>query len=169
MYHLPLLPGYDPGVNVRSSAPTKTSGGKSFLTALSEAEDNGYEGTYFPPSEAATETFTADGFIPSSSPGDSRLEHERERMGEGVSTHDSGHSNERPELGPKQRPRARSIPEEKVAEAIFFAYGVVVFYGLSESQERDILEDIGTAGIMVRRVEERLWEIEECHYTVSVF
>jgi uncharacterized Rmd1/YagE family protein len=153
MYHLPLLPGYDPSVNVRSSAPSKTPGGKSFLTALSEAEENGYEGTYFP-SENANEPFTSDGFIPSSSPEEPRI------------SDTAGGANQDTS---KQRPRARSIPDERVAEVIFFAYGVVVFYGLQETQEKDIIDDLNSAGILVRRVEEDLWEVEECHYTVRLW
>ncbi len=50
---------------------------------------------------------------------------------------------------------------------VFFEYGVVVFFGLSESEERDILEDIENAGIMKRKIQEGSWEIEECHYTVG--
>ncbi|KIK93371.1 hypothetical protein PAXRUDRAFT_829055 [Paxillus rubicundulus Ve08.2h10] len=43
MYHLPLLPGYSPSTTIRSSAaPTK-----AHLTRLSEAEENGYQGSYF--------------------------------------------------------------------------------------------------------------------------
>lgn len=149
MYHLPLLSGYDPSVNVRSSAPSKTSGGKSFLTALSEAEENGYEGMYFP-SEAVNESFSADGFIPSSSPEDNR----------NVPTTNV------PERK-NTRPRGKSISDEKVAEVVFFAYGVVVFYGLEENQERSIIEDITTAGVLTRKIEEDAWEIEECHFAVS--
>ncbi len=43
---------------------------------------------------------------------------------------------------------------------------MVVFFGLSESEERDILEDIENAGIMKCKIQEDSWEIEECHYTV---
>lgn len=152
MYHLPLLPGYDPNVNVRSSMPAKTPGGTSFAAALSEAEENGYEGTYFP-SEETEDSFTADGFIPSSSPEDSRL--------------GSRSDNEGSRLGvPLQRQRSKSNTENRIAEVIFFAYGVVVFFGLQEAQERAIIDDINTAGILLRRFEEDMWEVEECHYTV---
>lgn len=143
MYHLPLLHGYDPGVNVRSSTAAKMSSGKSFLTALSEAEENGYEGTYFP-AESPNDGFDPEGFIPSSSPGDSRKQPER-----------------------KQRLRGRSLSGEKVGEVVFFAYGVVVFYGLEENQEREIIDDIEKAGVLARKIPEDDWEIEECHFTVS--
>lgn len=52
-------------------------------------------------------------------------------------------------------------------EAVFFAYGVVVFFGLDEAQERSILEDVETAEIMQKPLPEARWEIEECHYEVS--
>lgn len=145
MYHLPLLPGYDPNVNIRSSAPVKSPGGKTFLARLSEAEDNGYEGTYFSANDG-NEAFSSDGFIPSSSPEDTRRTNE-ERV--------------------QRRPRAKSLSEEKVAEVIFFSYGVVVFFGLQEAQERSIIDDIDTAGVLTRKIDEDSWEIEECHFAVS--
>lgn len=46
MYHLPLLPGYGPNTSVRSSSAPKRKG-DSILAHLSEAEENGYQGTYF--------------------------------------------------------------------------------------------------------------------------
>ena len=154
MYHLPLLPGYGPNINVRSSAPSNTSSGTSFLAALSEAEENGYEGTYFP-SEETQESFTSDGFIASSSPEESRLGADSRSDGEQL-------------LPPRQRHRTKSASENKIAEVVFFAYGVVVFYGLQEAQERSIIDDINNAGVLSRRIQEDMWEIEECHYTVRL-
>ena len=58
---------------------------------------------------------------------------------------------------------------EDYAEVIFFAYGVVVFFGLTEQQERGILEDVERAGAMRKKFGEDDWEVEECHYAVSVF
>ena len=55
----------------------------------------------------------------------------------------------------------------EVAEVIYFAYGVVVFFGPTESQERSFIDDIESAGILVRKFEEDAWEIEEFHYVVS--
>ena len=149
MYHLPLLPGYDPNVNVRSSVPAKSPGGKSILTRLSEAEENGYEGTYFNP-EPESEGFSSDGFIASSSPEETR----RARPAENAT---------------ETRPRAKSVSDEQVAEVVFFAYGVVVFFGLQEAQERSIIDDIVNAGILTRKIDEESWEIEECHFAVSSF
>lgn len=56
--------------------------------------------------------------------------------------------------------------QEEFAEAVFFSYGVVVFFGLDEGQEKGILEDIDGAGIMKRKMDEEKWEVEECHYSV---
>lgn len=149
MYHLPLLPGYDPSVNVRSSVASKSPNGKSFLRRLSEAEENGYEGTYFI-SEDGEDSFSTDGFIVSSSPFETRTSNE---PGE--------------QQQPRRRTRAKSVTDEKIAEVIFFSYGVIVFFGLREPQERAIIEDINTAGILTRKFGEDAWEVEECHFVVS--
>ncbi|KZT03953.1 uncharacterized protein LAESUDRAFT_320505 [Laetiporus sulphureus 93-53] len=53
--------------------------------------------------------------------------------------------------------------EGEYAETVFL-YGVAVFYGLSEEQERGILEDVEHAGLMRRKFVKDDWEIEECHY-----
>ncbi|KAL0066911.1 Sad1-interacting factor 3 [Marasmius tenuissimus] len=71
MYHLPLLPGYGPEANVRSSAPPKTSDGKSILNVLSEAEENGYQGSYFVHNNEQSQTPHHDGYL-TSSPTDTR-------------------------------------------------------------------------------------------------
>lgn len=54
--------------------------------------------------------------------------------------------------------------EDRIAEVVFFAYGVAVFFGLDEGQERAIVEDISNAGILKRPMKEDDWEIEECHF-----
>ena len=58
---------------------------------------------------------------------------------------------------------------KEFAEAVFFSYGVVVFFGLEEGQERGILEDVEAAGAMRHKMDEDKWEIEECHYAASIF
>ncbi|KAL5499043.1 SIF3 [Sanghuangporus vaninii] len=150
MYHLPLLPGYDSNINVRSSSPPKIPGGKSFLSALSEAEEDGYQGTYFAP-ETGNDGLDSEGFIPSSSPDDQHNAPQADNMAE--------------------RPRSvgKAFSFDKVAEVIFFTYGVVVFYGLEENQEREIIEDIDHAGVLVRKIGEADWEIEECHYAYDPY
>jgi len=67
----------------------------------------------------------------------------------------------------REQERERERQLENVAEAVFFEYGVVVFFGLSEREEKDILDDIEQAGVLRRPIQESEWEIEECHYAVS--
>jgi len=66
--------------------------------------------------------------------------------------------------------RPASPPKRKydsdVAEVVFFEYGVAVFFGLGEEQEKGILEDLDNAGILKRAIKEDDWEVEECHFVV---
>lgn len=64
-------------------------------------------------------------------------------------------------------PRTPVAAGDDAAEIVFFAYGVVVFFGFDEMQERDILEDVHGAGTVKGVRVEGEWEIEECHYAVS--
>ncbi|KAG7095487.1 hypothetical protein E1B28_006226 [Marasmius oreades] len=201
MYHLPLLPGYGPESNIRSSAPPKTDDGKSILNKLSEAEENGYQGTYFAQNDPERQSAHHDGYL-TSSPIDSRSipiatpttpyyatssETEAENyvsasdaeagVSESVPENDSSpllvgtlgvHDQEAispPE--PETANNSNSPPDNvnETAEAVFFEYGVVVFFGLTEIQEKSILEDVHNAGIVKRRFPEADWEVEECHFT----
>ena len=56
--------------------------------------------------------------------------------------------------------------EEDMVEAVFFEYGVVVFFAFEERHELNILEDLDNAGVMRRKFKEDDWEIEECHFAV---
>ncbi|KAF8800559.1 DUF155-domain-containing protein [Phlegmacium glaucopus] len=195
MYHLPLLPGYGPGVNIRSSVAAVTTNGKSFLAHLSEAEENGYQGTYFTSQASRSSTSLREGYISSSSPLDSRHppqtipvpttnlppdEGPEQYMEPATSVSDS-----LPTIPTDVEPGAEADPgsygtwkpaddiqvlpptrikEEVVAEVVFFEFGVVVFFGLEERHEKDILEDITSAGILKRPMAEGDWEIEECHF-----
>ena len=69
-----------------------------------------------------------------------------------------------PVIPPRRSPS--HVDPDLFAEAVFFAYGVVVFFGFDEAQERGILEDVETAEIMQKPLPEERWEIEECHYEV---
>lgn len=189
MYHLPLLPGYGPNTNVRSAAPAKMKTGKSFLAHLSEAEENGYQGTYFTSPAARSATSLREGYISSTSPVDTRKHPSRPSEPQTPTSEmpQTPASEQDPfatdtEMGAETdaeidaRWRAQQIaehasppatlPEDAVAEVVFFDYGVVVFFGLEEGQERDILDDIDSAGIMKRKIDEEAWEIEECHFAV---
>ncbi|OXG30527.1 cytoplasmic protein [Cryptococcus neoformans Bt120] len=66
----------------------------------------------------------------------------------------------------QQRPRRRKSQASlnNVAEAVFFSYGVSVFFGFNEGEEKEIMEDAETAGAWTRGLSEDDWEIEEFHY-----
>lgn len=202
MYHLPLLPGYSPSTTVRSSAAFT----KAHLSRLSEAEENGYQGSYFatprPRSREETSRREDDGYVTEGreggyvtegSPvgtrrGRSRphtfivaAESEAEAGAEtgadaGFVTNaveetdlHEGDELQTPivqQASPQQDPEQES--EEPIAEVVFFAYGVAVFYGFNEAQERSIIDDLVNAGIFRRLIKEGDWEIEECHFAVRL-
>lgn len=167
MYHLPLLPGYDPHVNVRSSTAIKMP----FLKRLSDAEENGYQGPYFTQdsSEANREYTTVDGFIPSSSPQTALLQSDTPHV-----EPQTVENKRQEQSGPKEveaKPRGGGGGdtvhiEENVAEVVFFAYGVVVFFGFTQDQEKMIIDDLDNALVLVRKIGEDKWEKEECHFSV---
>lgn len=164
MYHLPLLPGYTSS-NIRSSAPAKSKTGKSVLSHLSEAEEEGYQGSYFqvPPPQRD------DGYI-TSSPVEMRHPFESDVSTPGPTYPQSGEETAtETETEARQALPRTALQEEVVAEAVFFDYGVIVFFGFDEGQERSIIDDIENAGIMSRKLVEDDWEIEECHFTVGLF
>ncbi|KAF9530287.1 hypothetical protein CPB83DRAFT_851313 [Crepidotus variabilis] len=287
MYHHPLLPGYGPNTSIRSSAPPKKPKyGGSKLGYLSEAEENGYQGSYFTAEPVRSPTAARDGYI-STSPADTRRSgnvlsvvgddtgsargssrtlrrttlpqrHEQphedgnvtgtetvsdlgfmsdpepttdvrytrvqdiepnlmtpasdtavldlsrqplEAVGENSLIPDTETQELDPDPGAQTDPgvygrsdwhvkndmetttpdigknaaeavRNTELPvlekegekDEGAGEVVFFEYGVVVFFGLSEGQEKDILEDINRAGVVRKSMDEDDWEIEECHF-----
>ncbi|KDQ58708.1 hypothetical protein JAAARDRAFT_176772 [Jaapia argillacea MUCL 33604] len=218
MYHLPLLPGYGPNSNIRSSAIAKSPGGTNTIfvpVSEAEVEDNGYVSSYFPNTSAPVTSEEGRGpeggyFSSSSSPEVARAPHpptrvtdfalpqsrsgtdgereqdeEREReRGQDMTTDGEtegeaeiettgrrtprpGHRSPQsapPKTGSHSFGNRPSLINENIAEAIFFAYGVVVFFGLEEGQEMSILEDIENAGVMKGKFGEDDWEVEEFHY-----
>ena len=152
MYHLPLLPGYGPGSNIRSSVPSHTPGRKSLLSRLSEAEEDGYQDTYFASPAPRSPSSVRDGYMSSGSPVDTRRPVR-------VPDESEPDADDEEERQPKRK-------EDEVAEVVFFEYGVVVFFGLDEGQERGILEDLDNAGVLKRPIKEDDWEVEECHFAV---
>ncbi|KAI0298692.1 hypothetical protein B0F90DRAFT_1938044 [Multifurca ochricompacta] len=183
MYHLPLLPGYGPAAKVRSSVPAPSHTRR--LSRMSEAEEDGYTGSYFIPGRSPEEGFSRDGYIASlgNSPSVDR------RMGEQPSRNPEdgeieGGSRERgllimetpetpvpaqdrvfaPPTAPMSEPRTSIAAGDDAAEIVFFAYGVAVFFGFEEVQERNILEDIHGAGTLKGSRVESEWEVEECHF-----
>ncbi|KAH0835938.1 hypothetical protein J3R83DRAFT_9859 [Lanmaoa asiatica] len=184
MYHLPLLPGYSPSTTVRSS----TAFTKAHLSRLSEAEENGYQGSYFatprPRSHEEVSRREDDGYVTEGreggyvtegSPIETRsardpshtlmvtAESDAEQGGETEADWWIRHRRCGGDgSSPQQEPEPES--EEPVAEVVFFAYGVAVFYGFDEAQERSIIDDLSNAGIFRRMIKEGDWEIEECHF-----
>ncbi|KAI4517829.1 DUF155-domain-containing protein [Schizophyllum commune Loenen D] len=168
MYHLPLLPGYGPNSNIRSSAPPPKREGR-ISVRLSEAEENGYQGTYFtshPVESPPSETF----LTPDESPGSNGASSEDET--------DDSTATPRARRSPApqvQSPTTEEAPHHDtehhdagdIAEAIFFEYGVVVFFGFTEDQEQSILDDIANVSVYKRPFVTDDFEIEECHYTVD--
>ncbi|CDO70365.1 hypothetical protein BN946_scf184999.g5 [Trametes cinnabarina] len=190
MYHLPLLPGYGPGANIRSSAPAVTPGHEDPSSGLSEAEEDHYQGTYFS-SNAPEEESTVppiEGYMLSASPVTDPvgLSSESPRPIESAAQEQASASlrvrvvveaeEREPEPAKSEAMRPRRVSrrkaaseEENFAEAIFFEYGVVVFYGFREDQELGIIEDVEEAGILTRKIPHDDWEVEACHYTVISF
>lgn len=157
MYHLPLLPGYGPHANIRSSASpsSEDDAGDGGVGAggLSEVEeDAGFQGPYSDAETGVTplSNIVLEGYITSASesrPPDAEVKNRKEK-GSGRGT------------PPKKR--------DQFVEAVFFAYGVAVFFGFTEEQERGILEDVEGAGALKDKLKEDEWEIEQCHYAVRV-
>ncbi|GBE88755.1 hypothetical protein SCP_1401600 [Sparassis crispa] len=185
MYHFPLLPAYGPNLNIRSSAPPAQSDGAEDPEAgFSEVEEDWYQGSYFKPSSSPTAAAPAmGGFIPSTSPivtgadlvGATEIEVVPETSANAdlsVDVQPKVQQDVREQRvfrrkrgdGRAGRKSSTAASTEDFAEAIFFEYGVVVFFGFSEEQERGILEDVEAAGALRRKLVEADWEIEQCHY-----
>lgn len=62
------------------------------------------------------------------------------------------------------RTRRKRISDTQVGEVVIFDYGVTVFFGFTERQEREILDDFESAGAWVKSFDEDDWEVEECHF-----
>lgn len=69
----------------------------------------------------------------------------------------------------RARRRKSHSTHNQVAEAVFFSYGVSVFFGFQPDEERMVMEDIDAAGCWVRGADEEDWEVEEFHYVVCPF
>ncbi|KZV76442.1 DUF155-domain-containing protein [Peniophora sp. CONT] len=196
MYNLPLLPGYGPASNIRSSTHATEAEHTAAQANMSEAEESGYQGTYFARADDEANAFNVDdGYIAAGSPEDLRnkahAEQEQEHTDEGLGTDTepllttseepisltSGDIDTVTEIIPPalesalaanaDSPEISSISiadTDSQAEVVFFDYGVIVFFGLQEDEERSILDDIANAGALKKPREEDKWEIEELHY-----
>lgn len=145
------------------------------MTRLSEAEENGYQGTYFPAEETHSHR---DGYISTSPattrtmrrrPSDSEAEEPEHAAAVSDTEAEVEVEAEVPANPPQPARRSNTMPadltdEDEVAEVVFFDYGVAVFFNMTEHQERTILDDIQNAQIMGRKIRHDDWEVEECHY-----
>lgn len=165
VYHRPILPGLN-GYRVRSSPMVRGPGGRSVLDEeiergeQSDHHESGYE-------EAELEDVDGEG-----EGHDDRRQHRRSRT-----THPSQPSSDwaRDEKGGLSPSR---WDPWAIAEMFVFAYGVVVFWNLTEHQEKDILADMtfsqtettgggggGRAAMIVTRPQrEEDFETEEFHF-----
>lgn len=75
------------------------------------------------------------------------------------------HTRSQPVL--RSRRRKSHSTTNQIAEAVFFSYGVSIFFGFQEDEERAVMEDLDAAGGWIRGLEEDDWEVEEFHYAVS--
>ncbi|KAF9653491.1 DUF155-domain-containing protein, partial [Thelephora ganbajun] len=175
MYHLPLLPGYSLHTNLRSSAFATSSDETDPLYQLSEAEELGYQGTYF--TSNSVEQRRLDGYMtgggsPDHTPLISVSYEDAPLIQQPREDHDNNcpppkASQSSNVTRKKKRRTSKAEPPvdySSVAEAVFFSYGVTVFFGFTENQEIGILEDVKRAGVMKRKMTEDDWEVEECHF-----
>ncbi|KAG0138054.1 hypothetical protein HOY82DRAFT_575622 [Tuber indicum] len=167
-YHLPIMSGND-GYRVRSSPVLKSPGGKAVLDVqIERSEQRDYHEGYFEDSYTGERRTSGDGSYEEDghpkSPGkghgfpqDGRDDHH---------TYNQGY---RPES-----PRDSNMNDMKAfAEMFVFNYGVVVFWGFSERQEKDILADLTFAQndfgsqLISGRLKEDEFETEEFHFQYS--
>jgi len=174
MYHLPLLPGYSLHTNLRSSTFATSSSDTDPMYQLSEAEELGYQGTYF--TSNSVEQRQLDGYMtgngsPHHTPLISVSYEDSPQIHQPREHRDDTHTPPRtprpPNLTKRKKRKQKAEPPvdySNVAEAVFFSYGVAVFFGFAENQEIGILEDVERAGVMKRKMTEDDWEVEECHF-----
>jgi uncharacterized Rmd1/YagE family protein len=126
------------------------------ISKMVEAEEYGYDGSYFTPGSEPPPGFAhRDGYISSSPPTSrypDRVESDTDAEVE-ISVTDPEaspesyarpfHTGSRPVKRSDINPRSKTVVfDENIAEVVIFDYGVAVFLGMDESQERAILEDL---------------------------
>ncbi|TFY63326.1 hypothetical protein EVG20_g6356 [Dentipellis fragilis] len=185
MYHLPLLPGYGPDTNIRSSAPPPPPPSQPAEPETDASHPIMSSSLQQVTTDAETET-EAEPQTDAEREPKTETETEIELPTEPTSpTQPAAVQLEIPSpyiipmpgdvLSPPLEPAPLVLPivatpevpapaPNATAEIVFLAYGVVVFFGLSEGEERALIEDLDAAGVVRRRRPEADWEIEECHY-----
>lgn len=160
VYHLPLLPG-KAGYRIRSSPVLKSPGGKAVLDEeIERSERRDYGEGYF--EEGTGENYSIRG---------NEIESPQQDGPDvdGVNDHRNrqkvNHGTER-----SSSPQRGLTHAFRFAEMFVFSYGVVVFWNLTEHQEKDILADLtfsesetGTPLVTGAQSEED-FETEEFHF-----
>jgi uncharacterized Rmd1/YagE family protein len=147
---------------------------------MSQAEEDGYTGSYFVPGRSPKDRFSPDGYIAAgsvtSSPPIDRRVREPEDFELEAEERERGLLTETPVLiqdppfvplpAQMSEPVTPVVAADDTAEIVFFTYGVAVFFGFDDIQEHNILEDVHGAGILKGARAEAEWEVEECHFAV---
>ncbi|RHZ72171.1 hypothetical protein CDV55_103559 [Aspergillus turcosus] len=186
-YHLPLLPGVE-GYRVRSSPVVKKPGGKSLLDEeiernelrdhhddyVMEAEEHSVGGHHQRHGSLhdVSETLALDGTLIHKFDEDlphSDSETVRNTRRDSVPGHRPAHASSPASAAPARLPY-------DVAEMFVFSYGVVVFWNLTERQEKDLLADLAFANssatgsripLATMPLDEEDFETEEFHFEYS--
>ena len=128
---------------------------------LQQAHDHGPIGTHMDPNNPGYLEH-----VPSPAYSPQELSTPTERQPSDVHTH-SQPPQRSSLMALRNRRKSQAASHGKIAEAVFFEYGVSVFFGFGPEEERDIMEDCEGAGTWIRGQDEDDWEQEEFHYTVS--
>jgi uncharacterized Rmd1/YagE family protein len=161
-YHLPLLPGAE-GYRIRSSPILKSPGGKAVLDEeIERSERRNYHEGYF----EDTDTYGVRG----------GEESPRNESDEGRIIREETDRRSREEFRALMQSRRLDSPNRIAPDAatfgemFIFSYGVVVFWNVTEHQEKDILADLTFSevntgiSLMSRPEDESDFETEEFHF-----
>ncbi|KAH0606719.1 uncharacterized protein H6S33_003553 [Morchella sextelata] len=167
-YHLPLMPGSD-GYRVRSSPVLKSPGGKAVLDVqIERSEQRDYREGYFENAYSRTRRPSGDGMD-----GEEEVEHGQSKSPENTHNFLDHRDSRDEETYRPESPRESQMDMKSFAEMFVFSYGVVVFWNLTERQEKDILADLTFAGndlgtpLIMGPMKEEDFETEEFHFQYS--
>ncbi|KAF9890172.1 hypothetical protein FE257_006333 [Aspergillus nanangensis] len=172
-YHLPLLPGLG-GYRIRSSPMVKKPGGKSLLDEEIERNELRDHHDDYMESEEHSVVGRGDHGSPRQEANGQHAEllhgiHQDHPDSEARGQNDEGDHHNQELRTPAQLPY-------NVAEMFVFTYGVVVFWNLTDKQEKDILADLAFATssatgtpipLATMPLQEEDFETEEFHFEYS--
>lgn len=175
-YHLPLLPGND-GYRLRSSPEVKKPGGKSLLDEEIERNELRDHHDYMEAEEHSVGHHHHGREGESESASNTQEQHQEQHMEQGdqAETTRSNVPDSNNHGRAKALPTTSTLPYD-VAEMFVFSYGVVVFWNLTERQEKDLLADLAFATSSVTGspiplatmpLQEEDFESEEFHFEYS--